>query len=74
MNTSKNTWVGQKRLAVVLHGLQGKCLSKELRFMHAFLWEMCYSWCKQEEALLRTIIPSNAVILDFLPQKKKGKI
>ena len=71
MNTSKNTWVGQKRLAVVLHGLQGKCLSNELCFMHGFLQEICYRLCDRQEVLLRMILPSNAIILDFPPPKKR---
>ena len=73
VNTSKNTWVGQKRLAVILHGLQGRCLSNELCFLHGFLQKICYRLCNRQEVLLRMILPSDAVILDSTPPKKERK-
>ena len=73
MNTSKNTRMEQKKLAIVLHSLQGNCLSNEHCFMHGFLQEMCYRLYDQQEALLHTIPPSDTVILDFPLQKKERK-
>ena len=71
MNTSRNLWLEQKKLAIVLHSLQGNCLSNELCSMHAFLREMCCRWCNQQEALLHTIIPSDALRFDSPPPKKR---
>ena len=71
MNTSRSPWVEQKKLAIVLHSLQGICLSNELCSMHAFLREMCCRCCNQQEALLHTIIPLDALRFVFSSPKKR---